>query len=119
MKKAKVVDYHDLKPRTSAPGVPEVQPDFIVFPFFDKEDGATISMRMHINMPGGKIKKELHTHPWEHQTYTLAGEGVLVTEDGELRLKEGLVAFVPANLPHIMENRGYLPHVAIDVITTV
>ncbi len=117
--KAKVVDYHTLKRQWSAPGVPEVKPHFIVFPFFTKEDGASFSMRFHVLLPGDRPDPALHSHPWEHQTYTLSGQGALLTEDGELPMKEGLVVFVPPNLPHVMECRGELPHVCIDCITTV
>jgi len=50
--KAKVIDYHTLKRQWSAPGVPQVEPYFIVFPFFTREDGATFSMRYHTILPG-------------------------------------------------------------------
>ena len=119
MMKAKVIDYHTLKRQRSAPGVPQVEPHFIVFPFFTKEDGATFSMRYHTLLPGDRPDPPLHTHPWEHQTFTISGRGALLTEEGEMAVQEGTVIFVPPNLPHIMVCRGELPWVAIDCISTL
>ena len=116
--KAKVIDYHTLKRQWSAPGVPQVDPYFIVFPFFTKEDGATFSMRYHTVLPG-RPDPPLHTHPWEHQTFTISGKGALLTEEGEMAVQEGMVVFVPPDLPHIMVCRGELPWVTIDCISTV
>jgi len=116
--KAKVIDYHTLKRQWSAPGVPQVDPYFIVFPFFTKEDGATFSMRYHTVLPG-RPDPLLHAHSWEHQTFTISGKGALLTEEGEMAIQEGMVVFVPPDLPHIMVCRGELPWVTIDCISTV
>ena len=116
--KAKVIDYHTLKRQWSAPGVPQVDPYFIVFPFFTKEDGATFSMRYHTVLPG-RPDPPLHAHSWEHQTFTISGKGALLTEEGEMAIQEGMVVFVPPDLPHIMVCRGELPWVTIDCISTV
>ena len=89
--KAKVIDYHTLKRQWSAPGVPQVEPRFIVFPFFTKEDGATFSMRYH----------------------------TILTEEGETAVQEGMVVFIPSNLPHLMVCRGELPWITIDCISMV
>ena len=116
---AKIVDYHKLKRQWSAPGVPKVPPHFISIPFFKKEDGISLTMRYHVLMPGDRPDPRLHTHPWEHHTFTICGRGVLLLEDDEIPIREGLVVFVPGNLPHIMSPRGEMPWVCVDCINYV
>jgi len=116
---AKVVDYHKLKRQWSAPGVPKVPPHFISIPFFKKEDGISLTLRYHVLLPGDRPDPALHTHAWEHHTFTICGRGLLLLEDGEIPIREGLVCFVPGNLPHIMTPRGDVPWVCIDCINYV
>ena len=117
--RVRIVDYHELKRQWSAPGVPKVPPHFISIPFFKKEDGISLTMRYHVLLPGDRPDPPLHTHPWEHHTFTICGEGALLTEDGEAPIREGLVVFVPGNLPHIMTARGEIPWVCVDCINYV
>ena len=115
----KIVDYHKLSRQWSAPGVPKVPPHFISIPFFKKEDGISLTMRYHVLIPGDRPDPPLHTHPWEHHSFTICGRGVLLTEEGEMPIREGLVVFVPGNFPHIMSPRGDVPWVCIDCINYV
>ena len=115
----KIVDYHELKRQWTMPDGRQVKPHFILIPFFTKEDGASFTMRYHVLLPGDRPDPPLHTHSWEHQAFTICGQGALLTEEGEFPLKEGLVAFVPAGESHIMVCRGELPWVCIDCISNV
>jgi quercetin dioxygenase-like cupin family protein len=69
------------------------------------KDGApTWLMRVYEIAPGTTYP--LHTHNYEHEGLTLAGEGVLVGNDGERIMEPGVVHFVPPNEPHAVINRG-------------
>jgi len=115
----KIVDYHQLKRQWTTPSGSPLKPHFILIPFFTKEDGASFTMRYHVLLPGDRPDPPLHTHPWEHQTFSICGQGALLTEEGEFEVKEGLVVFVPPNEPHIMVCRGELPWVCVDCISYV
>ena len=50
-----------------------------------ESDGApNFALRRFIISPGGHTPQ--HTHDWEHEVYILRGEGVLITEQGEVPL---------------------------------
>ena len=46
-----------------------------------------------------------HSHTWEHEIYTLEGEGAIVTEDGEISLKPGDSALITPNEEHNFVNK--------------
>ena len=117
--KAKVVGIKELKRQWSMPDGRQVKPHFILVPFFTKEDGASFTMRYHILVPDGSPDPPMHTHPWEHQTFTICGQGVLLTEEGEMPIREGTAVIVPSGLPHIMVCRGEIPWVTVDCISKV
>jgi len=49
-------------------------------------------MRRFEVVPGGHTP--LHTHPWEHEVYVLAGRGVVATPDGDHAIAPGDVVLV-------------------------
>ena len=70
-----------------------------------KEMGAEhFAMRMFEVEPGGNTP--LHSHEFEHEVFVLEGEGVVVGEQGEERLRPGDVVFMPPNETHQFRNTG-------------
>ncbi|HRZ18774.1 MAG TPA: cupin domain-containing protein [Methanofastidiosum sp.] len=47
-----------------------------------------------------------HKHEWEHENYILNGEGLLKTEDKDIKVKKGDVIFIPPNELHSYINTG-------------
>lgn len=70
-----------------------------------KEMGAkNFAMRLFEIEPGGC--SPLHTHPWEHEVFILAGEGN-VSDGGKTHdFQPGYVVFVPPNELHQFRNKG-------------
>ena len=72
------------------------------------EDGAPrFAMREFELAPGGHTP--FHAHDWEHEVYVLAGEGVVVGEEGEFPLEAGTVVLVPPHEKHNFKNTGAGP----------
>jgi quercetin dioxygenase-like cupin family protein len=70
-----------------------------------KEMGAQrFAMRMFEVEPEGHTP--LHSHEWEHEVFVLDGEGVVMGENGEEKLRHGDVVFMPANETHQFKNVG-------------
>ncbi len=69
-------------------------------------DGApTFSMRVFTVEPGGHTP--YHSHPWEHENYVLAGEGVLIDEEGATTpIRAGDFAIVLPDEKHQFRNTG-------------
>lgn len=68
-------------------------------------DGApTYLMRVYEIAPGKT--HPLHTHNWEHEGYVLAGEGLLVSETGEIEIQLGDAYFIAPNEKHAVINKG-------------
>ncbi len=67
-------------------------------------DGApNFSMRVFTVEPGGHTP--YHSHPWEHENYVLAGEGVIRTESGEERpIRAGDFALILPDEKHQFRN---------------
>jgi len=61
-------------------------------------------MRQFDVAPGGRTPR--HAHPWEHECYILAGEGVLVTEAGDRPVRAGDCVFVAPEEVHRFQNAG-------------
>lgn len=57
-----------------------------------------------------------HTHPWEHEVFVLAGEGVVKGCDGEKPVHAGDFIFVPPNEEHQFLNSGKEPFEFLCVI---
>ena len=68
-------------------------------------DGApNFYMRQFTLDPGGHTPE--HTHEWEHECYILAGEGVVMTPDGEKSVSAGDCLFVGPDDVHQFRNTG-------------
>ena len=71
----------------------------------DKTDGApNFAMRRFEIQPGGHTPK--HTHPYEHEVYVLAGEGVVLDGDVERPMKKDDVIYVAPDELHQFRNTG-------------
>jgi mannose-6-phosphate isomerase-like protein (cupin superfamily) len=47
-----------------------------------------------------------HSHEWEHAMYFMKGTGKMVIEGEEGVVKEGMLAFIPRDAVHSIENIG-------------
>jgi quercetin dioxygenase-like cupin family protein len=69
------------------------------------EDGApNFAMRVIEIEPG--VVFEPHHHPYEHEIYVLAGQGIVSGPAGEAEMRPDTVLFVPADEPHGYRNTG-------------
>jgi quercetin dioxygenase-like cupin family protein len=64
-------------------------------------------MRLFELAPGGHTP--LHGHPWEHEVFVLAGQGRIVTPQGERELAPYSVVYVPPQQEHQFRNIGAAP----------
>lgn len=64
-------------------------------------------MRQFEVVPGGHTPR--HRHRWEHEVYVLAGQGLVLAEDGQHRIRAGDAVLVPAGLEHQFLNDGSAP----------
>jgi quercetin dioxygenase-like cupin family protein len=62
------------------------------------------AMRMFEVKPGGHTP--LHSHEWEHEVFVLEGEGVVLAQSDEGKIKKGDVVFMPPNERHQFKNTG-------------
>jgi quercetin dioxygenase-like cupin family protein len=60
------------------------------------------AMRVIEVQPGAATEK--HTHPWEHEVYVLAGEGVVRGDDTEYPLEPGTCVYTAPNELHQFAN---------------
>lgn len=71
----------------------------------ETEGARNFIMRIFEVAPGHN--SPIHTHPWEHEVFILAGRGVARDQNGQERpIGEGSVLFIPADENHCMINRG-------------
>lgn len=84
----------------------------------NQDDGApNFAMRVFDVQPGQSTP--YHTHPWEHEVFVLAGEGMVKTADGEVPIGPEHVVYVAPDEAHQFQNRGHgvlrficlIPHV--------
>jgi len=69
-----------------------------------REGAPTFVMRVFDVAPG---KSTLyHSHDWEHEGLVLAGEGAVLGENGECRLKPGDVFFIAPDEKHCLKAGG-------------
>jgi len=61
-------------------------------PLSSKNGAPTFSFRVFTVEPGGHTP--LHRHDYEHMNYVISGEGILVGEDREHKVKEGDFALI-------------------------
>ena len=48
----------------------------------------------------------LHAHPWEHQVFVVAGQGVVTDGQKPIRFRAGDAVVIPADQPHQFVNVG-------------
>jgi quercetin dioxygenase-like cupin family protein len=97
----RVKNYLEVKATPELPGVLKRE-------VITAQDGApNFCMRVFEVEPGSATPH--HTHPWEHEVFVLAGEGVVVGEGGETSIAEGSVVFIAPNEPHCLVNKGNGP----------
>lgn len=69
------------------------------------EDGArNFIMRLFSVEPGGRTP--LHSHPWEHEVFVLAGNGIVVSESGENSIEPGSAVYISPGEKHCFRNTG-------------
>ncbi len=74
----------------------------------DEEDGApNFAMRQFEVAPGGYTPK--HNHPYEHEVYVLAGNGIVMEGDQEHSLTPGTVVYIAPDEVHQFKNTGDQP----------
>jgi len=104
----KVSNYSDTDPIDVEPGV--IKREVIT-----ASDGAPhFCMRVFEVAPGSSTP--LHSHWWEHEAFILSGQGVVVSEQGEITLGKDSVVFVPPNEQHCFVNNSHEPLRFICVI---
>lgn len=85
-----IIDTHDATVKVySALGIPPAQEFRISLAKFQ---------------PGAKA--DPHTHEWEHAMYILSGTAKMTIQGEEGIIKQGMLAFVPRNGLHSIENIG-------------
>lgn len=70
-----------------------------------KEEGAPAFAMRELQLDSSGFTP-LHKHPWEHEVYVLAGEGVVRGGDDEKILLPGTVVFIPPDELHQFRNTG-------------
>ena len=73
----------------------------------EPDQAPNFAMRQFEVEPGGHTPR--HQHPYEHEVYVLAGEGVVYERDTPHPLKVGDVVFVTPNEVHQFKNTGDTP----------
>jgi len=95
----KVFNYRDVKAEKAEEGASKTWVRWLI----TKEIGAeNFAMRLFEIEPQGY--SPYHSHPWEHEVFVLEGEGVVVGEEGEFKIKAGDVVFIPPNEKHQFRN---------------
>ena len=82
-----------------------------------KEDGApNMAMRV-VEVAKGGSQTEYDVHPWEHETFILEGQGVVIDEAGnEHTLSPGVFVYIDPNEKHQFKNTGENPLVFVCLI---
>ncbi len=94
----KVINYADTKPTQELPGVLKRE-------VITARDGApNFCMRVFEVEPGSSTPD--HSHPWEHEVFILAGQGVVRGEPGETAIGAGSVVFIAPGEQHCFINTG-------------
>lgn len=115
----RVVNYLEVEPLKSAPGIGALPPGLVLRKVTGSEDNASFTMRVVEHTPSDTPPHGMHSHPWEHQMFVVSGQGVAIGEKGEISLKAGDVIFIPADEPHTLAPRGDTPFLFVDCVSTV
>lgn len=73
----------------------------------DKDGAPNFAMRQFEVAPGGHTPK--HQHPYEHEVYVLAGQGVVLEGETEHPLRPGQAVYVAPGELHQFRNTGDVP----------
>lgn len=98
----KVVHYEDVPvEEIEEEGAKGIQVRLLI----SKSDGAEkFAMRFFEIKPDGYTP--YHSHDWEHEVFILSGEGVVLYEGEERKIREGYVVFIPPGEKHCFRNTG-------------
>jgi quercetin dioxygenase-like cupin family protein len=97
----KVFSYTDIESKDANEGAEKVKVRWLI----TKEMGApNFVMRLFEVGKGGC--SPFHTHPWEHEVFILEGEGIVMSENGPKKFKQGDIVFVLPNEKHQFKNTG-------------
>ncbi len=97
----KVSNYLDAEPNEEVAGV--IKRNVIA-----AEDGAPrFCMRVFEVKPGSSTP--FHSHWWEHEVFILSGQGVVVSEQGEIPIEKDSVIFVAPDEQHCFVNNSNEP----------
>lgn len=94
----KVIHYQDAEAIPELPGVNKHEV------ITDRDGAPNFCMRVFEIQPGSSTPS--HSHEWEHEVFVLSGEGVAVSEGGEIPIKKDTAVFVPPHEHHCFVNRG-------------
>ena len=104
----KVSNYLDTEPDEEVTGV-------VKRAVITAEDGAPhFCMRVFEVKPGNSTP--FHSHWWEHEVFILSGQGVVVSEQGEIPIEKDSVIFVAPDEQHCFVNNSNEPLHFICVI---
>ena len=78
------------------------------------EGAPNFAMRVIEFAPGAIF--EQHQHPFEHEIFVLAGEGVAEGPEGTMTMRPGMALYIPPDEPHGYRNLGQDPLRFICVI---
>ncbi|MEM1539358.1 MAG: cupin domain-containing protein [Candidatus Bathyarchaeia archaeon] len=97
----KILHYSDVKAESAEEGAYKLKVRWLI----TKEMGAeNFAMRLFELEPGGY--SPFHSHPWEHEVFILEGEGVIISDCGQRKIKLGDAIFIPPNEKHQFRNNG-------------
>lgn len=100
--RAKAVHYTEIVERpVEMEGVKDVTIRWLIS---EEDDAPNFYMRMFTVQPGGYTP--YHSHPYEHEVFVLEGEGIVVIDNKEHRMKGGYVIAVPPDVKHQFKNTG-------------
>jgi quercetin dioxygenase-like cupin family protein len=69
------------------------------------DDGAPFFNMRLFEVPPGQASPH-HSHWWEHEVFVLSGQGVVVTDQGDVPIGHGSTVFVPGGEMHQFQNTG-------------
>jgi quercetin dioxygenase-like cupin family protein len=94
----KASQYSDIEPTQELPGVTKRE-------VITARDGAPNFCMRVFEVKAGSATP-YHTHPWEHEVFVLAGDGVVRGKEGESEISRGSVVFIAPDEPHRFVNTG-------------
>ena len=97
----KIFPYTDVEAKDAEGGSSKLKVRWLI----TRETGAeNFAMRLFELEAGGH--SPFHSHSWEHEVFILQGEGLVVSEDKEMKFKAGDVIFLPPNEKHQLRNNS-------------